>query len=289
MKKSIYIVFILLIANACEEYQQPEPSGDSWDDVKDQGYGTLTALYVPAEGFAYEDEDGQLTGVTVELLNNFAHFLSDEYDVLLQLDFVEEEDWSRFYQRIADGDDGLIGFGNVTITEDRKKELAFSPPYMTNIASLITHEDADELPNFEQMSETFSGLDGLAFEGTLHEERLRDLLESYHSDADIEMASSNDEIIDRISEENRYFAYIDIYNYWRAVDRGAPIKRHGAGDKASEQFGYIMPLETSWEEIVTEYFKHDDGLLQSEEYSSIMVEHLGENLATLLMEAHTTN
>ncbi len=289
MKYSIYIIAIIFIANACGEYEEPEPSGDSWDDVKEQGYGTLTALYVPAEGFAYEDDDGQLTGVTVELLNNFAHFLSDEYDVLLQLNFVEEEDWSRFYQKIVDGDDGLIGFGNVTITEDRKEELAFSPPYMTNIASLITHEDAEELRDFEQMSETFSGLDALAFEGTLHEDRLRDLIESYHTEAGIDMATSNDEIIDRVGETNRYFAYIDIYNYWRAVDSGAPIKRHEAGDEASEQFGYIMPLETSWDDIVTEYFEHDGGLLNSEQYRRIMEEHLGENLATLLMEAHSAD
>ncbi len=35
-----------------------------------KNYGTLKALYVPAEGFAYRDEQGKLTGVTVELIRD---------------------------------------------------------------------------------------------------------------------------------------------------------------------------------------------------------------------------
>ena len=280
------IIIILVTFQGCGEYHQQELSGDKWEDVKDDGYGTLAALYVPAEGFAYHDDEGQLTGVTVELLQDFARFLSQEHEVLLQINFIEEENWSQFYDDVADGEDGLIGFGNVTITEERREELTFSPPYMTNIASLITHEDVPELESFENLPETFSGLDALAFEGTLHEDRLRHLIDSYHPEAAIDFATSNDEIIEKVSAEPRYFAYIDIYNYWRAAGDGVALKRHETGDEAAEQFGYIMPLDTSWDEIITEYFEHDGGLLQTERYREIMERHLGEHLAGLLMEAH---
>jgi len=53
---------------------------------------------------------------------------------------------------VVHGGDGLIGFGNVTITEELKNELAFSPPYMNNIASLITLRDVPELKNFEELA-----------------------------------------------------------------------------------------------------------------------------------------
>ena len=286
----LFLLLLSLFISCSSDRNQAEQTSEitpvSWAQISEDGQGMLNVLYVPAEGFAYVGENGELTGFTVALLVDFARFLAEEHNIMLELNFIEVENWTDFYNTIVDGSDGMIGMGNVTITEQRRNELTFSPAYMTNIASLITHSDADELTSFEEMSRTFSGLNALAFEGTLHEERLREITENYYPDADIEFAQSNDMIIDRVSGSNSYFAYIDIYNYWRAVDRGASIQRHEIGDEAAEQFGYIMPLNTTWEPILTEYFAQDGGLLQTDRYRKMMAEHLGEQLAELLMNAH---
>ncbi len=286
----LLLLFFLSILYSCgsngeEPIQISELPPVSWSQVSEDGQGTLNVLYVPAEGFAYKGEHGELTGFTVALLVDFARFLAEDYNIFLELNFLEIENWTDFYNRIVEGNDGMIGMGNVTITEQRRNELTFSPAYMTNIASLITHIDGDELTAFEEMSSTFGNLNALAFEGTLHEDRLRTLAENYYPDADIELAQSNDMIIDKVSGSNSYFAYIDIYNYWRAVDRGSEIQRHEIGDEAAEQFGYIMPLNTTWEPIITEYFEQYGGLLQTDRYREIMAKHLGEQLTELLLNA----
>lgn len=263
-------------------------SGDPWPDVKERGKGTLTALYVPADGFAYLDDDGRLTGVTVELLRLFTEFVSEKHGVDIKLDFIREDNWRTFYQRIVHAGDGIIGMGNVTITEERRSELAFSPPYMTNIASLITHRDAPPLPRLEDLETVLGGLTALAFEGTLHEKRLRDLAEQYYPDVKFRMAGSNDEIIELMSSSDRYFAYIDLYNYWRAADRGLPLQRHKAADEAAEQFGYIMPLQTSWLSVIQEFFEHDGGIMSRPGYREIMETHLGTRLAEILLDTHAS-
>ena len=263
----------------------PQLSGDSWPEVLEQRYGTLYALYVPAEGFAYLDSAGRLTGVTVELVRHFADFVNERYGVDLEVDFVEETDWRAFYRQVVEGGDGLIGFGNVTITEERRKELVFSPPYMTNIASLITHRDAARLERLEDLGRTFVGLTALAFEGTLHEERLRRLIHEFGDGLEIRMAHTNDEILELTASGNNYFAYIDLYNYQRAADRGMPLQRHVAGDDPAEQFGYIMPLETSWADVVEEYFWFDGGLITTPLYREVMETHLGKELADVLLDA----
>ncbi|MCC5925640.1 MAG: transporter substrate-binding domain-containing protein [Bacteroidetes bacterium] len=279
--------------------EQPPYTGDSWTDVQQRGHGTLTAVYVPAEGFAYfpnsltyddttipqtEMQENLLTGVTVELLRDFAVFVRQEYGVDLTLNFVEETNWRTFYADVAASKDGVIGMGNVTITEARRSELAFSLPYMTNIASLITHENAPLLEDLSQMGAVWSGRTALAFEATLHEERLRALTDAYYADAAIELVRSNDEIIDRLSEGDRYFAYIDLYNYWRAAERGAPLKRHPAGDESAEEFGYIMPLGTTWQPVLDAWFNADGGLTSTPRYRAIMEEHLGSVLAGILLD-----
>ncbi len=274
----------IILFSACGDEPLSSDKGDPWPEVLENGHGTLKALYVPAEGFAYRDDQGRLTGVTVELIRDLTDFVNERYDVNLEIEFEEEEDWSVFYRRVVEGGDGLIGFGNVTITEERKKELIFSPPYMNNIASLITCRDVPELKNFEDMPEKFEGMDALAFEGTLHENRLRELVENYYPDAGLQFAGSNDEIVERVSEDCSYFAYIDLYNYFRASNKGVPLKRHSIGDDSAEQFGYIMPLDTSWDEVIEQYFTYNDGLTASERYREIMEKHLGEELTRMLVD-----
>ena len=286
--KNLLLIILLATVTLLTSCSQPGSSiesGDSWETVQERGNGTLVALYVPAEGFAYTGSDGRLTGVTVELMRDFGRFVSDNYGADLDIRFVEETDWSVFYRNMVDAPDGVIGFGNVTITEARKQELVFSPPYMTNIASLITHPDAPALEAPEKLGETLAGRTALAFEGTLHEERLRALTEEFYPEAGIEMAHTNDEILERVGAEDRYFAYIDLYNYWRAADRGMPLQRHESADEAAEEFGYLMPLHTSWDGVITQYFESNGGLIHSARYREIMETHLGEDLAAVLLKA----
>lgn len=286
--KNLLLIMLLATVTLLASCSQPGSSiedGDSWEAVQERGNGTLVALYVPAEGFAYTGSDGRLTGVTVELMRDFGRFVSDTYQVDLDIQFVEETDWGVFYRKMVDAEDGTIGFGNVTITEARKQELVFSPPYMTNIASLITHADAPRLERLQDLGETLAGRSALAFEGTLHEQRLRALTEAWYPEANIEMAGTNDEILERVSAEDHYFAYIDLYNYWRASDRGMPLQRHEVADEAAEEFGYLMPLNTSWDAVITEYFERNGGLIHSSRYRNIMETHLGEDLATVLLKA----
>lgn len=287
---ALYALQLIIIAGlfllpSCSGSESKGDAGDPWPVVRERGYGMLKALYVPAEGFAGFDDEGRLTGVTVELLEDFAVFADERYGVEIYIVFEEEQDWGVFYRRVVKGGDGLIGFGNVTITEERREELTFSEPYMTNVASLITHRDAPELLGFDDLPAAFSGRTALAFEGTLHEVRLRSLIERYYPDAGMDYAHSNDEIVERVGAGDNYFAYIDLYNYRRATERGAPLKRHRVADEAAEQFGYIMPLETSWEGVIGEYFAAGGGLTGTERYREIMERYLGAELAAVLMEA----
>jgi len=258
--------------------------GPMWDALQARGEGTLRVLYVPAEGFAYEDEEGRLTGVTVEVMRDFAAWVEEEHGVAVHLNFVEEQDWRRFYDRVRSGTGGLFGLGNVTITEERREKLQFSPPYLTNVAVLITHDAVPELARLEDAATVFGDLQPLAFEGTLHEVRLRELRDGHHPGADLAFASANDEIIDRVAGGG-YYAYVDGYNFWRAVDRGAPLRRHPVGDDPAEEFGIIMPLDSDWSIPLEQFFASGEGYLETPRYQELLIEHLGPQVARTLLEA----
>ncbi len=277
-------LIITILAVSCQPAaDDSETTNSRWSDVQQEGSGTITLAYVPSEGFSYYDDEENLTGVTIELFRDFAGFVNQNYDVNISINYQPIENFSEFYEMVKASEGGVFGVANVTITENRKEELAFSPPYLTNIATLITHQDVGELDSRDDIERTFNGLDALAFEGTLHEERLRVIAGAALPDAEIHFAHSNDEIIERTAAENRYFAYVDIYNYWRAAERGVPVRRHAAADEASEQFGVIMPLESDWHEVMEEFFGHNGGYVESDRYRQLLKEHLGKELAELLL------
>lgn len=258
--------------------------GDTWAETRAAGEGTATVLYVPAEGFAYRRADGRLTGVTVEIMRAFADWLEAERGVALALDFVEEPDWSVFYNRVRAAQGGVFGLGNVTITEARRAELQFSPPYLLNVAVLITQDGIPELARLDRLAGTFAGLTPLAFAGTLHETRLRALRDAHMPETELATTDSNADIIERVAAGG-YYAYVDAYNYWRAREAGAPLRRHPVGDDPGETFGIIMPLESDWTEPVDAFFARDGGFRQSAAYRALLVEHLGEGVAQALQAA----
>ena len=259
-------------------------AGDSWEQVQQQGSGTVNILYVPSGGFAYEDEDGYLTGTTIEIFRAFREWVEEKYDITLELSFEGETEWQDFYQRVASSGDGVMGTGNVTITEERRDEVQFSPPYLDNIAVLISHEDRPELEAMEDIPEVFADQTGLMYPGTLHGERMEEVRYTYYPGMPVDTVRSNDDIMNKMAEGDRYFTYVDVYNFVNALDDGIPVKRHEIGDDDDEQFGFIHPLNSDWIEPVTEFFEYDDGFLQSETYREIVSEHLGEDMTEILVD-----
>lgn len=284
--KQMSLALTCIVCSLLSTTAAPE-NARSWHDALEHEGGVITLKYVASDGFAYYDDNGHLTGVTTEIFRDFVRWVEAEHNLSLTVHYIPFESWSEFYTAVRDAPDGTFGMGNVTITEARWNELDFSPAYMTNIAVLVTHRDTEELQQLSDMGTQFAHLDGLAFEGTLHETRLRTFRETLFPDMNISFAHSNNEIIERVASADRYFAYVDVYNFWRARDSGAPIRQHSVGDEPSEQFGFIMPDDSSWEPVIRRFFEAfgEGGYLESGRYQSIMEEHLGEGLASMLDEA----
>lgn len=285
-------IFYLLVGSWLLSACAPEPvvdstplgadQGDSYQLAQQQRSARLTVLYVPAEGFAYYDAAGELTGVSVDIMHDFVRWAGQHHQLQLELNFVAETDWQHFYQRIMHAEGGVFGLGNVTITEARKQELQFSPPYMNNVAALISHQDVPELTDWQQFNSHFAELSPLAFTGTLHEVRIRRLRDQYQPAEAIQRASSNPELLELVSSGD-YYSYVDAYNYWRARQAGMPLRDHPLAAETDETFGFIMPHSNDWAQFMLAFFAADGGYRQTESYRQIMHRHLGPELAELLL------
>lgn len=127
---------------------------DSWEKVKKQGQGKLSIIYFETPGF-FTVEKGQAKGLCPELLNNFVAFVKNKYEKNLILDIIsEEKDFPTFLERVR-STPNLLGAGEVTITEDRKSSLKFTPPFLAMPLVLVTHKANPSLGSLADLKTCF--------------------------------------------------------------------------------------------------------------------------------------
>jgi ABC-type amino acid transport substrate-binding protein len=283
-------------SDAREELRQTRPvlaaasevavdQGDPVARVRNAGAGRVVVVYVPSDGWSYQGPDGALTGVSVEILRDFFRWFEARERVELDVTWAADDDWSRFYRRVRNGSDGVFGIGNVTITQQRRGELDFSPPYLNNVAVLITHADVPTLASLDDAPRAFEGFTAIPHRGTLHEERVNALRERRIPGLRVMPLDSNDEIVEAVAASPDRLAWIDVHAYWRAVDRGVPLRRHPAGDDTSETFGVILPRGSDWTPLLETFFEEGDGYRNLPRYRAHLEAHLGASVAQLLEEA----
>ncbi len=272
-----FLTFLTLQINA-QNY-----SGDSWAQVNASKQGTISLAYVETPAFVYKDASGKLTGICVDIMNDFVTWLNTSKGVKVQSKFVGDgSSFQGMYAKVKGSTGGVFGLGNITITEERKREVKFSPPFITNFAILITQNQVPTLTKLEDLPNVFGKLTAYTAKGTLNEKRLLELKQKYFPAMKIVTLDTSPEVYQKLFSDPNAFSYLDLAFYLKAVGEQKPVKRHPVGDKAAEQFGFIMPLNSDWLPVIEEFFA---GYINSPQYKTMLTRHLGETGIKLLQSA----
>ena len=284
MKTTFQIKFFVLLLLAFHySSTQAQYTGDTWSSVKSSGEGTLSLAYVETPGFVYKDRSGKLTGICVDIMNDFVGYVNTKYGVKLASKFVGDgSSFSGMYGKVKASEGGVVGLGNITIRASRKKEVKFSPSFITNFSILVTHATVPTLTNMSQISKTFAGLTAYAPKGTTNEKRLLDIKKTSFQSMPIKYVASSPEALNKVLTDKTAFAYLDLAFYLDAMQKRQPIKRHPIGDQTSEQFGFIMPMNSDWQPLMEEFFQGDGGYTNTMAYKKILTKHLGDTGVKLL-------
>lgn len=275
-------LLLLLIGIVPSVYAQTF-TGDTWANVKSNKSGTISLAYVETPSFVYKDKAGNLTGICVDIMNDFVGWVNKNKGVTLNSKFAGDGTSFRgMYDKTKASSGGVFGLGNITITEERKREVKFSPPFITNFAILITQPAVPTLAKLEDISKTFAALTAYTAKGTTNEKRILDLKQKYFPAMKIATTTSSQETLEKVFSDRNAFAYLDLAFYIEAVQMKKSVKRHAVGDIAAEQFGIIMPSNSDWAPLLDEFFKASSGYTNTKEYKTILVKHLGEAGVKLL-------
>lgn len=282
MKNLFGLLFVLAgFAASAQGY-----TGDTWAQAKAKGSATITVTYVETPSFVYKDDAGTHTGICIDIMNDFIKWANEVKKV--KINAVYMGDGSNFrgmYDKVKASVGGVFGLGNITITEERRKEVKFSPSFITNIAFLITQTSVGTLAKMEDLKTTFAKLTAYTAKGTLNERRINDLKKKYNPDMKITLTATSQEAFEKVIEDPNGFAYLDLAFYLEAVSMRKPVKRHAVGDQTAEKFGFIMPMSSDWSPALEEFFAAKGGYTNSAQYKAILRKHLGETGVKLLQAA----
>ena len=89
-------------------------SGDNYATAKASGNGTVTFTYVETPGFVYKDESGKLTGVCVDIMNDFLQYVRQNHGINLNARFLGNgSSFSAMYNGVKNGKNGVFGLGRL--------------------------------------------------------------------------------------------------------------------------------------------------------------------------------
>ena len=265
---------------------KPEPAaplrGDTWAATQRAGHGTVTLVYYyPLEGFVNVDGSGKVSGVMIELMEQFRSYLKNVRNVDVDYRHVPYDDFSRFYAAVREAQGGVIGLAGTTITEERKKEITFGPPFFSSMPVLVTNAAVPDVTSRDRIPAELAGFTALAFRGTTLDTLTRRFKAERWPGLAVESVGTFQEITDRLSRDPKAFAFLDLNVFWVQRKAGARIKRHRAADGAREEFGFTMPLGSDWAAPLADFFATGGGYRNSRAYRQLLIKHLGVDIKEL--------
>ncbi|MEL6536066.1 MAG: transporter substrate-binding domain-containing protein [Bacteroidota bacterium] len=233
-------------------------------------------------GFASSNDQGEVEGLCMDLLEDFVSYCRDREGINLSVDYqgANPNDFNRFLSEVKTGSGGVIGLGNITITSARRQEYTFTPAFINNLTIIVTNKSVPTLRNLEDIQQQFAGMKAYAVAGSTNAANLEAIKQRYWPNLEIVTLPSSPEVLEAVISDGKSFTNLDLAYFLSATRAGKPIKRHPAGDERSEEFGLLMPKGTDWAPVwnrfLTTEYRNSTG------YKQKIAEHLGATALKLL-------
>jgi ABC-type amino acid transport substrate-binding protein len=268
MSKTVVVAILLAVPFLCvgQKYR-----GDSWAKVKAAGSGTLAIVYYEQPGLILKMPDGSIKGVCVDIISDFQKFIEAKHRKKISIQYVgNETEFPTFLNIVT----------NTTITEERKKILKFTPPFMANQIILLTHKNVPTIKSLSEVSTVFKGFTAQVITGSTHVQYIEKIKRDHYPALKIENVPSGDIIIKNLSNNQRLFSVIDFTEFIGVIKNRYPVKKQDIDLGNPEQLGFIMSKQSDWDEVWKEFLTPE--YRKSIRYKEIIAQNLGASFLSIV-------
>lgn len=251
--------------------------GTSWEDAMAKGHGTLEVYWYPNNIKIPESKD-VLDGVEQDMIFAFADYLEKKYQVKIVVDLYETDNFDEVMDTIKNGTGGMFGASSISITEERAKYLRFAPPYLADIAVLVSSATMPLAHTEEEFREIFDQATAVTIENTTLISALKDLKQRENLSFDFELVRNSGDILERIGELDNAFGYIDLPNFMDIAAKDQGIQRQYFYPIKLSGLALIYPIQSDWNVPIDEYFTSNQFM---KDKTRIITKYLGEDVEAI--------
>jgi hypothetical protein len=254
--------------------------GDSWAHVKSSGSGVLTVVYSEQFGLIYKGKDGKVKGVCVDILTDFTKYINTKYGKTLTIKYAGEIPIFSQFLSTTQSTPNILGVTNTTITEERKKVLKFSPPYMSNRQVMLTSNKAPSITSLNEIATKMTDFTAQVIAGSTHVQYVEKIKAEHMPTLKITQEVSGPIILNNLIKNPKIFTVIDFTEFIDVVHRKLPIKRQMVDVGVVEELGFVMSRQTDWDAPLKEFLTLE--YRSSIGYRKIISENLGATFMNLV-------
>ena len=253
---------------------------DSWETVQREGKGNITVLWCDIEPFIYLRKDS-LTGVEYELMQGFPAFLKARYGVSVQINWVRMPKFEEIYPAIKNtSKKGLFALSYFSITDERKKDVQFAPPYMPDLNIIVTGNDLPVYENDHAFIGDLSKMRAFTMRETTMEQDTRELLQ-HAPQTPVTTLPDDYEVMNQVARYKNAFGYVPLSIYIVALQRGVKIKRQHVLTMRREGLAAVYTKNSDWTTPVNAYFRSEACQIL---IRKLIRKHLGQEVAQIIYE-----
>ena len=271
---SAFLLSLMLLPAAAQSSLSSNGAQKSTPEVK---FVTVHYLVRPPLAMKSEVSGASMPkGLEVDIFMQFVNWMKETKNIALKPTWKAQTEFDVFYKSVREGDALTLGFGNATITERRKQEVAFSPAYLNNVSVFITDGSVPTIFTDAQIVESLKGLNGVSSAGSTHAGYMADLKRTFLPAMTLEFVGDQNNIPRKILTKPGYCGYVDIITYWNFIkETKGYLKMHRHLSKEHESIGFVMPKSGELEPFINEFFESGFGFTSTKKYREILEAYLG--------------
>ena len=243
---------------------------------------TLKINYQENYPMCYKTPSGELKGIEVEILGEYIKWMKEKKGISFVVSYRNDSNFDSLYSYVKKSSTNVIGLGMATITDDRKKEVVFSPAYMKNVSVLVTNGNTSSISNNIEGKKTLSKMNCLTVKNSTHSKYAIELQKQIPT-LKINNVTDQQLLLKEINSNKINFGYVDIISFWYYVSKNQHyIKFQKQFNKENEFFGYFFPKNFKYESTLKEFFESGFGFTSTKTYHQILENHLGYEIIDLI-------
>lgn len=243
-----------------------------------QNPDSLNIYFLENSPFSYADGK-KAKGIEADILEEYVNWLKTKKNISPTITYKSFKEFDSFYAAVKNGSSKVMGMGSVTNNSSREKEIAFSAPYLRNVALLITGGSVPTIKNKnrEDIAKSLGSLSAITVNASSHSVYLNEIKKQFLPQLKITFETSPVKVLESISANNKLFGYADIITYWSYLknNNGSYLKIQKCLSETKEYFSFIMPKNCAHAELINEFFESGFGFTSTKTYHQILEKYLG--------------